>query len=177
MKFIELELNGAFIIEIEKFVDERGFFARTFDLKQFKEKGLESNIIQCNTSFSEKKGTLRGLHYQVEPFQETKIVMCAKGKILDVIIDIRKESKTFGKWTSIELNDQNSKIIYIPKGFAHGFQTLENDSQVIYQNSQIHKPEYEKGIRWNDPYFEIKWSLEEKIISAKDESWINFEDQ
>lgn len=177
MKFFELELNDVFVIEIEKNSDERGFFARTFDLEQFKEKGLEPNIVQCNTSFSEKKGTLRGLHYQINPFEETKIVTCIKGKIFDVIVDIRKESNTFGKWISVELDDQDSKILYIPKGFAHGFQTLENNSQVTYQNSQIHKPEYEKGIRWNDPYFGIKWPLNEKIISAKDESWENFEDQ
>lgn len=176
MKFFELEFNDAFIIELEKFTDQRGFFARTFDHMQFEEKGLESTIVQTNISFTEKKGTIRGLHYQINPFEETKIVMCSKGKIFDVIIDVRKKSNTFGKWISLELNEKNSKILYIPKGFAHGFQTLEDNSQVIYQNSQIHKPEYEKGIRWDDPFFKIKWPLNEKIISDKDESWKNFED-
>ena len=176
MKYFELEFNDAFIIELEKFTDQRGFFARTFDHMQFEEKGLESTIVQTNISFTEKKGTIRGLHYQINPFEETKIVMCSKGKIFDVIIDVRKKSNTFGKWISLELNEKNSKILYIPKGFAHGFQTLEDNSQVIYQNSQIHKPEYEKGIRWDDPFFKIKWPLNEKIISDKDESWKNFED-
>jgi dTDP-4-dehydrorhamnose 3,5-epimerase len=176
MKFFELELNDAFIIELEKFTDQRGFFARTFDHMQFEEKGLESTIVQTNISFTEKKGTIRGLHYQINPFEETKIVMCSKGKIFDVIIDVRKKSNTFGKWIGLELNGKNSKILYIPKGFAHGFQTLEDNSQVIYQNSQIHKPEYEKGIRWDDPFFKIKWPLNEKIISDKDESWKNFEE-
>lgn len=176
MKFFELELNDAFIIELEKFTDQRGFFARTFDHMQFEEKGLESTIVQTNISFTEKKGTIRGLHYQINPFEETKIVMCSKGKIFDIIIDVRKKSNTFGKWIGLELNEKNSKILYIPKGFAHGFQTLEDNSQVIYQNSQIHKPEYEKGIRWDDPFFKIKWPLNEKIISDKDESWKNFED-
>ena len=174
MKFKELELSGAFIIEIEKFVDERGFFARTFDIEQFRNNGLESNIIQCNISFSEKKGTLRGLHYQINPFEETKMVMCTKGKIFDVIIDVRKDSETFGKWKGIELNEKNPNLLYIPKGFAHGFQTLKDNSQVVYQNSQIHKPDFERGIRWDDPYFNIVWPINEKIISDKDELWENF---
>ena len=167
-KFFELEFNDAFIIELEKFTDQRGFFARTFDHMQFEEKGLESTIVQTNISFTEKKGTIRGLHYQINPFEETKIVMCSKGKIFDVVIDLRPESKTFMNWASFELDSKESKILYIPEGFAHGFQTLEDNTELVYQISNWYSPEHASGLRWDDNKFQINWPIQNPIISKKD---------
>ena len=168
MIFSETKFLGVYIIEIEKYEDERGFFARTWDKNQFKEMGLDDNIIQSSMSYNRKKGTIRGMHYQIKPFEETKLVRCTKGKIFDVIIDLRKDSKTFKKWISIELSENNHRTLYIPKGFAHGFQTLEDNTEIIYDISQTYNPEYSKGIKWNDKIIGIKWPLEVTMISKKD---------
>jgi len=173
MIFTKTEFDGVYIIELEKIEDDRGFFARYYDIKKFKEMGLNPKIAQCSISFNKKKGTIRGMHYQIQPFQEEKLVYCNKGKIFDVIIDLRPKSKTFKKWLGITL-DSHNKIIYIPKGFAHGFQTLQNNTLVNYQISEFLMPEYSRGIKWNDSNFQIKWPLKPTIISKKDQSYQQF---
>jgi dTDP-4-dehydrorhamnose 3,5-epimerase len=168
MKFYETELKGAYIIELEKFEDERGFFTRVWDKKIMQDQGLKSDLVQMSFSFSKKKGTLRGMHFQKEPFREVKIVKCIQGKIFDVIIDLRVESKTYKKWIGVELSADKQKMIYVPEGFAHGFQTLEENTHVLYQMSNWFSPEHEKGIRWDDKDFNIKWPITDLIISKKD---------
>ena len=168
MKFYETELKGAYIIELEKFEDERGFFTRVWDKKIMQDQGLKSDLVQMSFSFSKKKGTLRGMHFQKEPFREVKIVKCIQGKIFDVIIDLRIESKTYKKWIGVELSADKQKMIYVPEGFAHGFQTLEENTHVLYQMSNWFSPEHEKGIRWDDKDFNIRWPITDLIISKKD---------
>ena len=169
MKFFETEFKGCYIIELEKLEDERGFFTRVWDERIFHNKKLNSKLVQISFSFNNKKGTIRGMHFQEKPFEETKIVRCIKGKIFDVIIDLRSNSKTYKKWISIELNSSDLKMIYIPEGFAHGFQTLEDNTEVIYQMSNWFSPEHAKGIRWDDQEFNIKWPINEHVISKKDQ--------
>lgn len=171
MIFTETILKDAFVIDLEKLEDERGFFARCWDNKKFKELGLDPNLVQCSISFNKNKGTLRGMHYQDAPFEENKLVRCTRGKIFDVIIDLRPKSMTFKKWFGIELTDDNYKMLYIPKGVAHGFQTLEDDTEVFYQMSEFYMPEYARGIRWDDPVFHIDWPLKISVISQKDLSY------
>lgn len=168
MIFTETKLRRAFIIEPEKLEDERGFFARTWDQKIFEEKGLESNLVQCNISFNKIKGTLRGLHYQAAPYEEDKLIRCTKGKIFVVLVDLKKDSKTFKQWETFELDDKNYKMLYIPKGFAVGYQTLEDNTEVFYQMSQYYMPEYSRGIRWDDPSLKITWPMKPTVISRKD---------
>ena len=174
MIFNETKLKGSFEINIEEKDDERGFFARLWDTKIFEEKGLNSKIVQCNISFSKKKGTLRGMHYQIHPFEETKVVRCTRGAIYDVIIDVRSESSTYKKWEAFELSANNRKMVYVPEGFAHGFQSLEVNTEIFYQVSQFYTANSEQGIRWDDPEFNIKWPMEVMMISQKDASWKNF---
>lgn len=174
MIFNETKLKGSLIIELEKKGDERGFFARSWDARIFEEKGLNPNLAQCNISLSKKKGTLRGMHFQVSPHAETKLIRCTKGKIYDVIIDLRVKSQTYKEWAAFELSENNYKMLYVPEGFAHGFQSLVDNTEIFYQVSEFYSPSAERGIRWNDPTFNIKWSLEEMIISKKDSSWENF---
>jgi len=171
MMFNELSLKGAFIIEHENVVDERGFFARTWDKKIFEKKGLNSNIVQCNISFNKKRGTLRGMHYQEKPFEEAKLVRCTKGKVFEVMIDLRQSSGTFRKWTSVVLSEDDSRMLYTPEGFALGFQALKDKTELFYQMSQYFMPEYSKGIRWNDPIIGIRWPLDPIVISKKDSEW------
>jgi len=173
--FSETKLKGAFIIELEKLEDERGFFTRSWDQKKFKDLNLNANIVQCNISFNKKKGTLRGMHYQASPFEEAKLVRCTKGKIFDVIIDLRNDSSTFKKWIGIELSAENYKLLYVPEGFVHGFQTLEDNTEVFYQMSQYHMPEYSRGICWDDKSFEISWPIKPPVISKKDLSYAPFD--
>ena len=175
MIFSKTKLSDACIIEIEKIEDERGFFARTWDKEKFLENGIDFEFLQSSISLSKKKGTIRGMHYQTKPFEESKIIRCTRGSIFDVIIDLRSDSKTFKEWFGIELSENNYRCMYIPKGFAHGFQTLEDDSEVTYQISEMYKPEYAKGIRWNDEFFEIKWPLIPTIMSKKDEKFLKFD--
>lgn len=171
MKILKTDFEGAYIIEPEKIFDERGFFARVWDFEIFEKMNLNSKIVQCNVSFNKIKGTVRGLHYQSIPFEEEKIVRCTKGKIFDVMVDLRKESKTFLKYTSLELNENNHKMLFIPKGIAHGFQTLEDNSEVFYQMSEIYKPECSKGVRYNDQKLNIKWPINVTSISKRDLSY------
>lgn len=171
MKFIETRLKGAFIIEPERLEDERGFFARTFCQKEFEAHGLNPRMFQCNISYNKHKGTLRGMHYQAAPMAEAKLVRCTRGTIYDVIIDLRPDSPTYCQWLAEELNAENSKMIYIPEGFAHGFQTLENDTEVFYQMSEFYSPEHARGLRWDDSVFWIEWPLNAKIISDKDNNY------
>ena len=175
MIFTETILKNAYVIELEKREDHRGFFARTWDKKEFEEHNLNSNLVQCNVSFSKKCGTLRGMHYQKKPFEESKVIRCVKGKIFDVIIDLRSSSSTFKKWFGVELTEENYKMLYVPEGFAHGFQTLEDNTEIIYQVSEFYTPNSELGIHWNDPEFNITWPIEEKIITEKDNAWKVFD--
>lgn len=171
MIFSETNLKGAFIIKIEKIKDERGFFARTLEKKQFREHKLDNRLLQCNISFNKQKGTIRGMHYQIKPFEETKLVSCTHGKIFDVIIDLRPKSKTYRSWFGIELTADNYTMIYVPKGFAHGFQTLINNTEVFYQMSDNYNPKSARGIRWNDKIIRIKWPLKPSKVSKKDLSY------
>ena len=168
MIFSETKLSGVYVIDIEKIEDERGFFARTWDKDELSKMGLESEFIQSSISLNKKKGTIRGMHYQTKPYEENKIVRCTRGRIFDVIIDLRSNSKTFKEWFSVELSADNYKMLYIPKGFAHGFQTLEDNTEVFYQISQYYNSEYSKGIIWNDKIFQINWPLPLTNISQKD---------
>jgi dTDP-4-dehydrorhamnose 3,5-epimerase len=171
MKFIETKLAGAYIIELDLIKDTRGFFARSWCQEEFAKHGLNPNLVQCNISFNHQKGTLRGMHYQIKPHEEAKLVRCTQGRIYDVIIDLRTNSTTYKQWFGVELSAANRKMLYIPEGFAHGFQTLENQSEVFYQMSNFYHPESARGIRWDDPEFAIKWEITDKIISDKDLSY------
>ncbi len=171
MIFTETKLKGVFIIEPEKLEDERGFFARTWDQKIFEEHGLNPKLVQCNISFNKKKGTLRGMHYQIAPYEETKLVRCTRGKMFEVLIDLRPKSETFRKWVGFEQGAEDYRMLYVPEGFALGFQTLEDSTEVFYQMSQVYMPEYARGIRWDDTAFEISWPLKPTIISKKDLSY------
>lgn len=176
MIFRELELKGAFIIEPQRVEDERGFFARTWCRSEFEQHGLDSNLVQCNISFNNRKGTLRGMHFQRAPYAEAKLVRCTAGTIYDVIIDLRPASATFKHWCGTELAARNQLALYVPEGFAHGFLTLKDDSEVFYQMSEFYQPSYASGVRWNDPAFNISWpALSDKfIISNKDEQYEDF---
>lgn len=169
MRFTELDLAGAYLIDIESHHDDRGFFARTFDAREFSECGLFATVAQCSTSFNARRGTLRGLHYQAAPHEEAKVVRCTAGAIFDVIVDIRPESPTYAEWRSAELTSENHRMLYIPPGFAHGFQTLEKNVEVFYQISVEYVPTAGRGIRWDDPALGITWPINDGvIISARD---------
>ena len=174
MTFKETKLKGAYIIEIEPIEDERGFFARSFCRKEFEKHGLNTCIEQNNISFNKKKGTIRGMHYQSAPHEESKLVSCTKGSIYDVIIDIQPDSSTYCQWYAVELNSSDYKMIYIPEGFAHGFQSLEDNTLVSYQMSEFYHPECARGARWDDSAFLIQWPLSSPIISQNDMDYLNF---
>ncbi len=175
MIFTETKFKGAFIIEPEKIEDERGFFARTWDEEIFRKNELNPKLVQCNISFNKKRGTIRGMHYQSPPYEETKLVRCTKGSIFEVMIDLRPESETFKKWLSVEISSENYKMLYVPEGFALGFQTLEDNTELHYQMSQVYMPEYARGICWDDKTFQISWPLKPTIISKKDLSYKAFQ--
>jgi len=175
MIFKETEFKGVFIIEIEPIADSRGFFARAWCQREFEAWGLIASFVQANITYSPKRGTLRGLHYQITPHEEIKLVRCARGAIYDVIIDLREESPTYKQWLATELTADNRKMLYIPGGFAHGYQTLMDDTEVFYQVGQFYAPEYERGIRWDDPAFHIDWPITDLVIlSEKDKRWPDF---
>jgi len=175
MNFIETKLPGAYIIELDKVGDERGFFSRVWCRKTMEEQGLNTNIAQINTSYNAHKGTLRGLHYQQAPYEEVKIVQCIRGSIYDVIVDIRPESPTYKQWFGIQLDEDCGKLLYSPEGFAHGYQTVKNNSAIIYPTSEFYTPESERGIKWDDPAIGIKWPLVPGSMSEKDLSWLPLE--
>jgi dTDP-4-dehydrorhamnose 3,5-epimerase len=172
--FTETPLAGAFVIEPELLEDPRGFFARTWCGREFETRGLVARIAQCSTSFNKRKGTLRGMHYQTPPFAETKIVRCTRGSMHDVIIDLRPSSSTFTRHFSIVLTAENRKMLYVPAGFAHGFQTLEDDTEVFYQISEFYSSQHARGVRWDDPAFGIGWPNDERTIVDRDRSYPDF---
>lgn len=174
MIFTETKLKGAFIIELEKLEDERGFFARSWCQREFEAHGLNPRVVQCNVSFNAKKGTLRGMHYQVTPFEEVKLVRSTMGAIYDVIIDLRRESATFKEWFGITLTAENRTMLYVPEGFAHGFLTLEDNSEISYQMSEFFSSDHSRGVRWDDPVFGIDWPIEVKVISDRDRNYSNY---
>ena len=175
MLFIETKLKGAFVIELEKYSDDRGFFSRAWCQKEFKEQGINSQFVQANIGFSKNSGTIRGIHYQIAPFEEAKLVRCIRGAIFDVVLDLRPELPSFKQWFGVELRDENRKMLYVPEGCAHGYQTLVDNTEVFYQVSQVYSPESERGIRWNDPEFDIEWPIDEDlVISEKDQNWPDF---
>jgi dTDP-4-dehydrorhamnose 3,5-epimerase len=169
------DLPGAYVIELERKEDFRGYFARTFCEKEFASLGLETRIAQCSVSFNQRKGTLRGMHYQVAPFEEVKVVRCIRGTIYDVIIDLRRNSPTFKKYFAVELNERNGNSLYVPAGFAHGFQTLADESEVFYQMSQLYSAGHARGVRWNDPAFAIPWPRDTRTILERDQNYADFE--
>lgn len=162
------------MIEPERLKDGRGFFARTFCKKEFEKHGLNPRIVQCNISFNKKKGTLRGIHYQVFPHQEAKLVSCIRGAIYDITIDLRPDSPTFKQWLAVELTANNHRTLYVPEGVAHGFQTLVDNTEVLYQMFEFYYPECARGVRWNDPTIGIQWPFENCIISPKDQQYSDF---
>lgn len=171
MKFHETKLKNAYVIELDRLEDERGYFARAWCQKEFLNFGLDANLVQCNFSQNPKRGTLRGLHYQDPPHAETKLVRCTRGAIYDVIVDLRPDSETFLQWIAEELTPDNGKMMYIPKGFAHGFQTLAENTMVFYQVSEFYARDYCRGVRWNDPRLAIRWPYEVAVISPQDKGW------
>jgi dTDP-4-dehydrorhamnose 3,5-epimerase len=172
--FTETTLKGAFLIEAERREDERGFFARTWCQREFASHGLEKNWVQCSISFNRKKGTLRGMHYQAPPYEEAKLIRCTRGAIFDVIVDLRPHSPSFKHWVGLELTADNRRMLYIPEGFAHGFQTLADETEIFYQMSQFYAPEYASGVRWDDPALHIAWPTDERTISERDRSYPDF---
>jgi dTDP-4-dehydrorhamnose 3,5-epimerase len=175
MIFKGTELGGAFLIEPERLEDDRGFFARTFDRSIFKEHGLIADVVQCNVSFNRRRGTLRGMHYQTPPFAEDKLVRCTRGAIHDVIVDLRPDSATYLRHIGLSLTADNQEMVYVPKGFAHGFLTLVDDTEVTYQMSAPYAPDHARGIRWNDPAAGIRWPAEVLVISERDRTLPDFE--
>lgn len=175
MIFTETPLAGAFVIDLDKREDERGFFARTFCKHEFEEHGLEGFTAQCNLSYNHKAGTMRGMHYQLPPAAEAKLVRCLRGAIHDVIIDLRKESPTYLQQFGVRLDDENRSALYVPPLFAHGYLALTDGAEVSYQVSEFYAPGQERGIRYDDPAFDIQWPMEVTVISEKDASWAPFE--
>lgn len=171
MHFTQTELAGAYLIDLNRIDDERGFFARAFCQREFEQQGLDGNVVQSNLSFSRFKGTLRGMHYQVEPATETKLVRCIRGSLVDVIVDLRTTSATYLQHISVELSADNHRALFVPANFAHGFQTLEDNTEVLYMVSGYYTPECERGLRYNDPQLAINWPEPVTQVSDKDNQW------
>lgn len=174
MKFIQTALPAAFLVEPEPIADERGFFARTWCAEEFEAHGLNPRLAQCSISFNRRKGTLRGMHYQVAPFEEAKLVRCTRGALYDVVLDLRPASPTYLQHVTAVLSAQNRSMLYVPEGCAHGFQTLEDDTEVLYQMSVPYAPECSRGVRWNDPAFAIRWPADERTIIERDNSYPDY---
>jgi dTDP-4-dehydrorhamnose 3,5-epimerase len=176
MRFLQTPLPGAWVLEPEPIEDERGSFARTFDAESFRERGLSAEVVQCNASLNRRAGTLRGLHYQAEPHGEPKLVRCVRGAIFDVAVDLRRDSPAFRRWHAVELSEQNGLAFYTPPGLAHGFQTLADGAEVLYQMGAPFVPEAARGVRWDDPAFAIEWPEPEgeRIIGERDRDYPDF---
>ena len=174
MRFIPTHLAGAYLVEPEPVSDERGFFARTWCRNEFADKGLNPNLVQCNISYNKTRGTLRGMHYQKTPHEEAKLVRCTQGAVYDVIIDLRNDSNTFTQWYGVELTAENRKALYVPESFAHGFITLKDDTEVLYQMSEFFHAECVAGVRWNDPVFKIAWPSTVSVMSERDQNYQDF---
>lgn len=177
MRFTETTLPGAFLVDPEIHRDDRGFFARTFCEEEFSAGGLSPRIAQCSLSYNERKGTLRGMHYQAPPNAEAKLVRCTRGSIHDVIVDLRRSSSTFRKWIAVDLSAANRRMLFVPEGFAHGFQSLEDGAEVFYQISVPYRAEAARGVRWNDPAFAIAWPLPDPVLSDRDRSFPDFSEE
>lgn len=175
MKFTPTPLAGAYLVDLEKRGDDRGFFARAFCEREFAEHGLPTAYVQVNNSLSADKGTLRGMHYQLSPHAETKVVRCVRGALWDCLVDLRPESPTFKQWYGAELSAENRTMMVVPKGFAHGFITLTDDAEAFYFVDEFYAPEHERGVRWNDPEFGIQWPIEPVVLSDKDANQIDFD--
>lgn len=175
MIFTETKIKGAYVIDIKRIEDERGFFGRAFCHQEMKAKGLNGNVAQTNLSSNKKRGTLRGLHYQQAPHEESKLVRCTRGSLFDVLVDLRKNSATYCQWFGIELSADSFRMLYVPEGCAHGFITLEDNTDIMYQVSEFYAPSAEKGLLWNDPAFGIQWPIEPIVISEKDKKQPLFE--
>ena len=175
MIFTQTPLSGAYVIDPERLEDERGFFARTWCRREFEAHGLNPELAQCNISYNRCKGTLRGMHYQVAPHAEARLVRCTSGAVHDVIVDLRPQSATFKRWFAIELTADSRRMLYIPEGVAHGFLTLRDDTEVFYQMSEFYAPECARGVRWNDPAFGVEWPDEIQIMSERDRSFPDFQ--
>lgn len=174
MRFLPTRLAGLVVVDVEATPDDRGLFARTFCQREFADNELPTEFVQCNTSFNNRRGTLRGMHFQAEPHAEGKLVRCTQGSIYDVAIDVRRDSPTFQQWEGYELSAENRRALYIPPGFAHGFVTLANLTEVFYQMTASYAPEAGRGVRWNDPAFGIAWPIEEPILSPRDAAYPDF---
>ncbi len=174
MFFTEAKLKGAFVIRLDRKADLRGFFARTFCVQEFEAHGLSPRVVQCNMSYNRHRGTLRGMHWQAPPSAEAKLVRAVRGSVLDVIVDLRPGSPTYLQHVAVELTASNGQMLYIPEGFAHGFQTLEDETEVFYQMSEFHAPEQARGARWNDPAFGIAWPLPDPTMSDRDRTWPDY---
>ncbi len=175
MIFTETKLKGAYIVEIKQLSDERGFFGRSWCKREMEEHGLNGNVVQANTSLSKYKGTMRGMHYQKHPYEETKFLRCTKGAVYDVIVDLRKDSPTFLQWIGMELTEDNYKMIYVPEKFAHGFVTLTDNSEVTYLVTQFYTPGAEAGLRYNDEKLNIQWPVPVTVVSEKDKIHPDFD--
>jgi dTDP-4-dehydrorhamnose 3,5-epimerase len=175
MIFTESPLKGVFVIDLEKKGDDRGFFARAFCEKEFADHGLVNKFVQVNNSLSAIQGTLRGLHYQLAPKAETKLVRCVRGALYDVVLDLRKDSATFGQHFGAELTAENRRMMYVPKGFAHAFLTIAPDTEALYFVDEFYAPQAERGVRWNDPKFNIRWPMEPAVLSDKDRNQRSFD--
>lgn len=174
MEFIKTTLKDAYVIKPQVFGDNRGFFLESYSKKKFEQEGIGAEFVQDNHSKSEKKGTLRGLHFQLPPYAQAKLIRVVKGKILDVILDLRHDSETFGQWEAFELSAENFQMLFVPQGFAHGLMTLEDNTEVLYKADNFYEPTHEGGIAWNDPDLKINWPLENPILSDRDGKWPNF---
>jgi dTDP-4-dehydrorhamnose 3,5-epimerase len=172
--FTETPVMGAFLMDLEPREDERGFFARTWCERECGERGMNLRIAQCNVSFNKKQGTLRGLHYQAAPFQEAKLVRCTRGAIYDVAVDLRPDSPSFKRHVAAVLSAGNRRMLYIPEGCAHGFQTLEDDTEIFYQMSERYSADHARGVRWDDPVFGIEWPAAERIMADRDRTYPDF---
>jgi dTDP-4-dehydrorhamnose 3,5-epimerase len=175
MTFHETNLSGVFEIHLEPLVDERGFFARSWCRNEFESRGLKAELVQCNISFNSRKGTLRGMHYQAQPFPEIKVVRCTRGAIYDVVVDLRPKSRTYKQWIGVVLSATNRHMLYIPGDCAHGFLTLEDETEVSYQMSEFYRADLARGVRWNDPAFDIRWPGKVEVISERDRGYPDFE--